>query len=104
MPIEYDSTTEIIEEVTDVPLDLDKIVIKADSPINLTLANWEKGGLRIRVYISGLGGGDFNEKPYPDRETALREYRHVLEQVQKGNYSLELYGKEYLKLVLTDSE
>ena len=99
-----DSSKELIKPGTEVPLTLEKIVIKTDSPINLDLIDWEKAGLRIGVSIAGLGQGYFNEQPYSDRETALREYQHVLAQVQNGNYSLELYGKNKLKLSLTDSE
>ena len=99
-----DSSKELIKSGTEVPLTLEKIVIKTDSPINLDLIDWEKAGLRIGVSIDGLGQGYFNEQPYSDRKTALREYQHVLAQVQNGNYSLELYGKNKLKLSLTDSE
>ena len=99
-----DRSKEMIEQGTEVPLDLEKIVIKADSPISLDLIDWEKAGLRIGVSVEGIGNGYFNEQPYTDRETALRDYQHVLAQVQNGHYSLELYGKNKLKLVLTDSE
>ena len=99
-----DSSKEMIERGTEVPLNLEKIVIKADSPIVISLIDWEKAGLRIGVSVKGLGNGRFNEEPYSDRETALREYQHVLAQVQNGNYSLELYGNNKLKLLLTDSE
>jgi hypothetical protein len=99
-----DQSKEIIGERVKIPLNLEKIVIKSNSPISLDLIDWEKGGLRIGVILEGFGSGFFNEKPYADREIALREYKHVLEQVQKGNYSLELYGYNKLKLLLTDSE
>jgi hypothetical protein len=99
-----DRSKEIIGERVKIPQNLEKIVIKANSPISLDLIDWENAGLRIGVVLEGFGSGFFNEKPYADREIALREYKHVLEQVQKGNYSLELYGHNELKLSLTDSK
>lgn len=98
-----DTSKEVIKIETNVPLSLEKIVVKTDSPIQIDLIDWEEAGLRIGVSVLGLGRGYFNEQPYADKETALREYQHVLAQVQNGNYSLELYKKGKLKLVLTDS-
>ena len=99
-----DRVKEMIEPGIEVPLNLGKLIIKTDSPISLDLIDWKKRGLRIGVSVKGIGGGYFNKQPYSDRETALREYQHVLAQVQNGNYSLELYGNNKLKLLLTDSE
>lgn len=99
-----DTSKEMIKNGTEVPLDLEKIVIKANSPIILDLIHWENAGLRIGVSVEGLGHGYFNNQPYTDRETALREYQDVLTQVQNGNYTLELYSKGELKLSLTDSK
>jgi len=99
-----DVSKETIESGTEVPLNLEKIVIKANSPISLNLIDWEKAGLRIGVSVAGLGHGFFNEQPYSDRETALREYQNVLTQVQNGNYRLELYSEGELTLSLTDSK
>jgi len=103
MVIRDDQSKEVIEDGTEVPLDLGKIVIKAGSSISLDLIDWEKAGLRIGVSVEGLGDGNFNDRPYSDRETAMREYLHVLTQVQNGNYILELHENDELKLLLTDS-
>jgi hypothetical protein len=67
------------------------------------LTDWEKAGLRISVSVNGIGNGYFNEQPYSDRETALKKFQQVLAQVQNGNYSLELYENNKLKLILIDS-
>ena len=99
-----DRSRKMIESGIEVPLDLGKIVIKADSPISLDLIDWVYAGLRIGISVEGLGHGYFNDQPYVDRETALREYQNVLTKVQNGNYTLELYSKGKLRLLLTDTK
>ena len=103
MLLENDSSKEIIERGPEIPLNLEKIIAKTNFQIDLNLIDWKKAGLRTSISVEGLGYGYFNEQPYSTRETALREYRHVLTQVQEGNYSLELYKKNKLKLSLTKS-
>lgn len=99
-----DMATEIIESKDDIPINLEKVVIKVPPKINLNLVDWGKNGLRIGVEIEGLGQDVFNEQPYSDKETAIKEYQHILEQINKGNYSIELLSRERLKLILTDSK
>lgn len=104
---------ESIIEGPEIPLDIGKVVIKLSSPVSLKLylRDWEEEGLRIDFSVGGedelkyLGGfwqGHFNEQPYPDKEIAMKAYQHVLEQVQKGKYSLELNENQQLKLLLTN--
>lgn len=97
-----DTTTEMIEN-DEIPLDLETIVIKSNSVLQVSLSDWEKAGLRIGVSIEGFGSGYFNEEAYSDKEFALKEYKQVLSEVQKGNYSIELYGQNKLKLLLKNS-
>lgn len=83
-----------------IPLNPEKLVFLAYSPLKIDLNDWEKGGLKITIQVEGLGHGYYNDEPYSDKETALREYDRILAQVQSGNYRLEVHDKHELKLVL----
>lgn len=91
-----------LERAAEIPLNLEKIVLKVDYLVKINLVDWMKNGLRIGVSVEGLGQGYFNEEPYSDKEFALKEYQNVVAQVQKGNYFLEFYGDRKLKLLLTE--
>lgn len=99
-----DSSKRIIKSEKEIPLDLEKIVLKTDSSIRIDLIEWENAGLRITISVDGLGGGYFNEIPYTNEKIALKKYLNVLKQVKAGNYSLKLYKNNKLKLLLDCSE
>ena len=95
---------EVVKGGVEIPLVLENVVISVHSPIKLHLIDWERSGLRIGFSVDGIGYGRFNKEPYPDRETALKEYERVLARVRKGNYILEICGRNRIKLVLIDSK
>lgn len=100
-----------VQKTQYIPINPENLVLKYPlSPLEVELPGWE-GGIIIRVCVSGLGFGDYNEKPYSDRETAEKAYARIVECVRNGNYRIEVYehkpivyDMKKIKLILTDSE
>ncbi len=95
-----DKSKEIIKEGKNIPIGLEKIIIKENFLIDLDLIDWDKKGLRISFDVKGIGQGIYNKNPYLSKEEALKEYEKVLGAVKSGKYHLVLYKKKGLKLNL----
>ncbi len=92
-----DSTIEMIKE-REISLNLERIIVVSKPVMKIELNHWEKAGLRINISVEGIGYGYFNDIPYKDRKTALREYKSLLTNLSSGNYVLELHGNGKIKL------
>ena len=89
------------QDTRSFPFDKDRLVVH--HPIHLTVswANFENHGLRIYFEAPWLGFGFYNDTPYSDVETTERKYAHLIEQMEKGNYSFMLGGASYPNLEIT---
>jgi len=85
------------------PVDLKNITVKENSYFSLHLTDSKVAGLRTELRVEGLDSGFVNDEPYPDRETAKREYEDILAQVRNGKYSLELHSERKVRLLVKDS-
>jgi hypothetical protein len=76
-----------------------------DAPwaIELQLVDFKLAGLRTRYHIAGIGGGNVNETPYSDLETARAEHQKAVDAVREGRYSIEILGINRTRLILTES-
>ena len=94
MTLHIQRGTPVIEGMN-IPLDLAHIVVRLGKPeMRLELMDWTGEGLKISIIIDRRRCS-YNSERYPDRETALKAYETLLEQVQRGNYVLELSAKNY---------
>lgn len=98
-----DSANEFIQG-TDLKLNLENIAINAEVPIKIFLADWKHGGLKIAFSIEGFGKSYYNDVPYDSRENAIIAYKSLTENIQKGNYSIEINGYNKMKLNLRFGE
>jgi hypothetical protein len=97
-----DRTIRVLKRDLSFPISLDKLMLKTNPKIEVSLDDWEKAGLRVGIRINGFGWGYFNEEPYKSDEIALKDYNKILVAIERGKYSIELFARGRLKLILSE--
>ena len=80
-------------EVTQLPINGEVLLRRRPRTITLRLVDWKRDGLRIEYEIDYFGSGRYNrDRPYQDPDTARKAYHHLVKQIEKRRYVIEIHG------------
>lgn len=86
----YDLAKDSIRDISSesVPLDSSKIQVENDSPLEITLKQWEGGSTFIGISVEGLGTGRYKGKMYGDVSDARKDFDELMSHIRNDNYTL----------------